>query len=192
MAFGAWGLSVGWHHGILDVHAWRQSHTAISVYEMVARHGPFWAYRTPIFGPPWQWPLEFPLYQWLVAQTTMLGSIDLDRAGRAISVAFYVAMFVPGWLVLELFDIAPKHRPVVFAMVWASALYIFWSRTFMIESTALCLAVAYLALVHRATRPEKTGETERLPRRRSSRSRNVSRIQSLSAPATAAAKYGLR
>ena len=26
----------------------------------------------------------------------------------------------------------------------------------MIESTALCLAVAYLALVHRATRPEKT------------------------------------
>jgi hypothetical protein len=33
-AFGAWGLQVGWSHGILDVHAWRQSHTAISAYEM--------------------------------------------------------------------------------------------------------------------------------------------------------------
>ena len=55
-AFGAWALCVGWSHGILDVHAWRQSHTAISVHEML-RGGSFWHYRapwhyrTPIFGP---------------------------------------------------------------------------------------------------------------------------------------------
>ena len=154
-AFGAWGLSVGWNNGIFDVHAWRQSHTAMSAYEMAVRHGPFWAYRTPIFGPPWQWPLELPLYQWLVAQAAVRLPIDLDRAGRAVSVLFYVAAFVPGWYVLELFEIAPRHRPVALAMVWASPLYIFWSRTFMIESTAICLAIAYLAIVHRATRPDR-------------------------------------
>ena len=117
-AFGAWGLSVGWSHGILDAHAWRQSHTAISAYEMAGRHGPFWAYRTPIFGPPWQFPLELPLYQWLVAQAAVRLPLDLHRAGRSVSVLFYVAAFVPGWFVLVLFDIAPRHRPIPLAMVW--------------------------------------------------------------------------
>ncbi len=161
-AFGAWGLSVGWSHGILDVHAWRQSHTAISVYEMVFRHGPFWTYRTPIFGPPWEWPLELPLYQWLTAQVTLHLPLDLERAGRAVSILFYVAAFWPGWIVLELCDIAPRHRPVVLAMIWASPLYIFWSRTFMIESTAMCLSIAYLALVHRATEPTRRGASTAL------------------------------
>lgn len=150
--FGAWGLQVGWSHGILDVHAWRQTHTAISAYEMAFRHGPFWTYRTPIFGPPWQWPLELPLFQWLAAVVCTTLPLDLDRAGRLISVAFYVLAFVPGWFALELLDIAPRHRPIVLALIWASPLYIFWSRTFMIESTATCLAVAHLALVDRATR----------------------------------------
>ena len=150
--FGAWALQVGWSHGILDVHAWRQTHTAISAYEMAFRHGPFWTYRTPIFGPPWQWPLELPLFQWLAAVVSTTLPLDLDRAGRLVSVAFYVLAFVPAWFVLDLLDIAPRHRAIVLALIWASPLYIFWSRTFMIESTATCLAVAYLALVDRATR----------------------------------------
>ena len=29
-AFGAWGLQVGWSNGIIDVHPWRQTHTALS------------------------------------------------------------------------------------------------------------------------------------------------------------------
>jgi hypothetical protein len=150
--FGAWGLQVGWRHGILDVHAWRQTHTAISAYEMAFRHGPFWTYRTPIFGPPWQWPLELPLFQWLAAMVSTTLPLDLDRAGRLISAGFYALAFVPGWFALDLLDIAPRHRAIVLALIWASPLYIFWSRTFMIESTATCLAVAHLALVDRATR----------------------------------------
>jgi len=152
--FGAWGLQVGWSHGILDVHAWRQTHTAISAYEMAFRGGPFWSYRTPIFGPPWQWPLELPLFQWLAAVASRTLPVDLDRAGRLISIAFYVLAFVPGWFALGLLDIRPRHRPVVLALIWSSPLYIFWSRTFMIESTATCLAVTYLALVDRATRDD--------------------------------------
>jgi hypothetical protein len=152
--FGAWGLHVGWSHGILDVHAWRQTHTAISAYEMAFRAGPFWTYRTPIFGPPWQWPLELPLFQWLAAVASTTLALDLDRAGRLISVAFYVLAFVPGWFALDLLDIRPRHRAIVLALIWASPLYIFGSRTFMIESTATCLAVAYLVLVDRATRSD--------------------------------------
>ncbi|MCU1385669.1 MAG: hypothetical protein JWL71_4366 [Acidobacteria bacterium] len=154
-AFGVWGLQVGWNHGIMDVHSWRQTHTAISAYEMASRDGPFWTYRTPLFGPPWQWPLELPVYQWTTARASRLLPLDLERAGRLVSVAFYAIAFIPGWVALEVFGVAPRHRPVVLALVWASPLYIFWSRTFMIESTALCFAVSYFALVHLATRPSR-------------------------------------
>ncbi len=149
--FGAWGLHVGWTHGILDVHGWRQSHTAISVQEML-RGGPFWHYRTPIFGPPWQWPLELPIFQWLVAISTRLFGTTLEATGRAVSVAFFIGTLAASWVGLELFEIAPRHRPVVLALLWVSPMYIFWSRSFMMESTALFFAVAYVASVYRATR----------------------------------------
>jgi hypothetical protein len=152
-AFGAWALQVGWHHDILDVHGWRQTHTAISAYELV-HGGPFWRYRTPIFGPPWQWPLELPVYQWLVAVVSRALPLGLETAGRAVSVAFFVGVLLAVWMTLDIFGMSARHRPVVLALLWTSPLYIFWSRTFMIESTALCLAAAYVAAVHRATRDD--------------------------------------
>lgn len=151
--FGAWALQVGWFHGILDVHAWRQSHTAISTQEML-RGGPFWRYRTPIFGPPWQWPLELPVFQWLVASAVRQLGTGLEPTGRAVSVAFFVGALAALWVALDAASVAPRHRPVMLALVWASPLYIFWSRTFMIESTALCFGLAYFAAVHRATRAD--------------------------------------
>ena len=157
-AFGAWGLQVGWNHGILDVHAWRQSHTAISVQEML-RGGPFWHYRTPIFGPPWQWPLEFPIYQWLVALFTRVFGTALEPTGRAVAVAFFLGTLGATWVALELFEIAPRHRPIVLALLSASPIYIFWSRTFMMESAALFFAVVYAASVHRATRRTDGGQS---------------------------------
>jgi hypothetical protein len=155
-AFAAWALHVGWGHGILDVHAWRQTHTAISAYEMT-RGGPFWHYRTPIFGPPWQWPLELPIYQWLAARVSQWVSLDLEAAGRSVSIAAFVGALAAGWVALDVFGIAKRHRPIVLSLVWTSPLYVFWSRTFMIESTALFFAVAYFALVHVATRHSAVG-----------------------------------
>ena len=150
LAFSIWALHVGWFNGILDVHPWRQSHTAVSVQEML-RGGPFWFYRTPIFGPPWQWPLELPLYQWLVATISRALGTPIEQAARAVSVTFFGGTLVACWFVLDIFAIAPRHRPVVLALLAASPLYIFWSRTFMIESTALCCAMVYLAAAHHAT-----------------------------------------
>ena len=150
-AFGAWALHVGWHHSILDLHQWRQSHTALSAYEMV-RGGPFWRYVTPILGPPWSSPIEMPLYQWIVASISRAESSDLHSTGRAVSVAFFLGTLVSYWFALDLLDVRPRYRPIFVAMALASPLYIFWSRSFMIESTALFFAVMYLLGMHRATK----------------------------------------
>jgi len=149
--FGIWALHIGWHNGILDVHGWRQSHTAISVQEML-RGGPFWRYRTPIFGPPWQWPLEWPVYQWLVAEVSLASGSPIEPVGRAIAVASFAGGLAALWHVLDAFAVARRHRPVFLALVWSSPLYIFWSRAFMIESTALFAGMTYVAAVHAATR----------------------------------------
>lgn len=154
-AFGAWALHVGWQHSILDLHQWRQSHTALSAYEMV-RGGPFWRYVTPILGPPWPSPIEMPLYQWIVASVAKSRSLDLETTGRAVSAAFFVATLVSYWFALDILDVRPRHRPVFVALALASPLYLFWSRTFMIESTALFFAVTYVLAVHRATKADAT------------------------------------
>jgi len=154
-ASGAWALHIGWHHSILDLHQWRQSHTALSAFEMT-RGGPFWRYVTPILGPPWPSPIEMPLYQWIVATISRTASLDLHATGRGVSVAFFVATLVSGWFALDIVDVRPRDRPIFVALTLVSPLYIFWSRTFMIESTALFFAVTFVLAIHRAT---KTGAT---------------------------------
>ncbi len=153
--FGAWALHIGWQHSILDLHQWRQSHTALSAYEMT-RGGPFWRYVTPILGPPWPSPIEMPLYQWIVATISRTASLDLHATGRGVSVAFFVATLVSGWFALDIVDVKPRYRPIFVALTLVSPLYLFWSRTFMIESTALFFAVTFVLAIHRATKAGST------------------------------------
>src|SRR5215471_14655467 len=119
--FGAWALHVGWHHSILDLHPWRQSHTAISAYEMT-RGGPFWRYVTPILGPPWPSPIEMPLYQWIVAIVSRSQATELHATGRAVSVAFFLGTLVSYWFALDILNVRPRYRPVFIALAMASPL----------------------------------------------------------------------
>lgn len=56
----------GWNLPILDAHAFRQTQTALTSYWFV-QEGFKLDYITPVLGPPWEIPLEFPLYQWIAA-----------------------------------------------------------------------------------------------------------------------------
>ena len=139
-----WAVSVGWNHTVADWHPFRQTQTAITAYYMVRM--PFkLAYETPILGPPWAIPMEFPFYQWLAAGLVKMGGFSLDQTGRFLSVAFYLLTLIPVWVLLGVFRVAPRHRLVVLALMLASPFYIFWSRTFMIETCVIFFCVAYLA-----------------------------------------------
>ena len=80
-------VSIGWRNTISDAHGFRQSQTAISA-DVILRGGPWLIYETPVLGPPWTIPFEFPLYQWIVAALTWLTGSAMDSIGRAVSVAF--------------------------------------------------------------------------------------------------------
>jgi len=139
-------LSVGWNNPLLDQHSFRQTQTAISVYYML--QGSSWiAYETPVLGAPWSIPFEFPLYQWLVAILVKLFSTPLDQTGRFVSVIFFYLSLIPSYIILNCLNIPRQYRWIFLSLFLTSPLYIFWSRTFMIESTVLFFSLAYLASV---------------------------------------------
>ncbi len=143
-AFFAGASAVGWNHTLLDDNSFRQTQTAISTYYMVGRP-PTLAYETPVLGPPWALPFEFPLYQWLVAGLVTLLGTPLEQTGRLVSVAFFLFSLVPANALLRRLHLAKEHRLMVLALALVSPFYIFWSRTFLMESMALCLSLGYLA-----------------------------------------------
>jgi hypothetical protein len=136
--------TVGWSHALSDWFGWRQTQTAISAYFM-QQGGPWLHYETPILGPPWRLPHEFPLYQALVVSLSALSRLNLEAAGRTVSLAFFYAALGAGNLLLAELGVSRRRRLVVLAFWLVSPLYLFWSRTFMIESTALCLCLTFLA-----------------------------------------------
>ena len=70
------------------IHGFRQTQTAESVYWMVHGTGSLYNYETPILGPPWQVPMEFPTHQAFAAVLVRLG-LGAGPACRYTSLAFF-------------------------------------------------------------------------------------------------------
>jgi hypothetical protein len=101
-------------------------------------------YPTPLLGKPWSVPLEFPLYQSAVAVIAQATRLPIEQAGRAVGLAFFYLMLPAAYLLLGRLGLAPSRRLVALCLVLASPVYLFYSRTVLIESTALCLSVWFL------------------------------------------------
>src|SRR4030042_2910398 len=56
---------------------WRTSHTLLTSLWFQKEGIDLFHYQTPVFGPPWQVPLEFPLYQAICTVVSNLTSIEL-------------------------------------------------------------------------------------------------------------------
>lgn len=136
----------GWNGMLSHLHAFRQTQTAISVSYLL-KGGPWIAYETPIYGPPWSAPMEFPLYQWIVALVVKSGFFALNQAGRFVSEFFFLSALYPLFKFLEFFQISSRQRYLILIIFCVSPQYLFWSRSFMIESTALALSLYFIWLV---------------------------------------------
>src|ERR1700722_19604767 len=68
-------------------YSFRQTQTALSAFWML-KNGFSFAYETPVAGPPWSIPFEFPIYQYIVALVSEIFGWSLDSAGRIVSFTF--------------------------------------------------------------------------------------------------------
>jgi len=135
-------LTVGWKNSILDHHGFRQTQTADSALFLL-RGGSWLAYETPVLGFPWSIPFEFPFYQWCVALLAELG-LGLDQSGRAVNAFFFLASLVPLWKLLGYLHLRRTERLPALLFFVLSPADLFWARTFMIESTAVFMALWFL------------------------------------------------
>jgi hypothetical protein len=140
-------LILGINQPVLDSHPFRQTQTAVTTY-WILKGGPWFAYETPVLGVPWTIPFEFPLYQLLTAGLSTLG-VSLEISGRIINYSFFLGSLWPLWVLMEELKIGRVTYLATAILFLTCPLYLYWSRTFMIETCALFLALAWLALLVR-------------------------------------------
>jgi hypothetical protein len=153
-----WELTRSWHASILDRYEFRQLQTALSTYWMV-HDGYHFDYLTPLFGPPWSVPMEFPTYQWCVAALTRVTGMPLEQSGRLASLLFFAATLPAVYDLLALAGLKSSRRLLALAVILSTPVYLFYARTFMIETAAVCFAVWFLCLLRRSLVTPQVGWT---------------------------------
>jgi hypothetical protein len=142
-------LTRSWHASLLDRYEFRQLQTALTT-QWIAAEGWQLDYPTPLFGPPWSVPMEFPTYQVIVAGVHQVTGLPLEQAGRFVGILFLFACLPALHDLLGLAGLRHSRRLIVLALVLTAPVYLFYARTFMIETTALCFSVWFLALFRRS------------------------------------------
>ena len=134
-------VSLGFSPYLTDEHGFRQTQTA-----MVARYIGGWVdvffNQLPVFGPPWELPFEFPLYQALAKLLSTASPLSLESSGRVISIAFFLLCLWRLHRILRKIGVA--NTSMVLAAVALAPLYVVWSRAFMIETAALFFTLWYV------------------------------------------------
>lgn len=125
-------------------HAFRQTQTAITVWAMVDGGVRWMDYQTPLFGPPWQVPFEFPIYQAAAAGLARAGLDNIDTACRVTNLCFfYLSAAYLYLLCLQHFEARAAGVCIVMAYVWMPFTQ-YWSRTAMIDYASVAFTLAYL------------------------------------------------
>lgn len=137
------GLNIG--GPILDIHSFRQTQTAITVYWFL-QDGITIPHQIPLFGHPWAVPFEFPIYQYLVYAIARLTSIEnLELLGRMVNIILFTCCLYPFRILLREVGLDSQQLGLATLAFLVTPVYLFWARTFMIETTALFLSLMFTA-----------------------------------------------
>lgn len=129
---------------LLGWYGSREVQTAISTYWMSLDLKGMLNYETPILGVPWAIPFEFPLYQLIVAIIYKVSSLPLDGIGRSVSIIFFFLCLWPIYRSTKSLKLDIEFYYLSSLLLLLSPLYLYWSRAFLIESTAVLMGFLFL------------------------------------------------
>jgi glycosyltransferase involved in cell wall biosynthesis len=143
--------AVWWHlpslgQALLEHHSFRQTQTAWTALIFNQQGIDLLHPRVPVFGPPWDLPFEFPLFQ-AGASLVMDAGFAPDVALRVTGLATFVLTAIVLWRLVA--RLAGEGAGVVGLLAFmVSGLALLWSRTSMIEYlvTATAAGTLYAAL----------------------------------------------
>ena len=143
LSFSFYATSLGFHNTLFDFHGFRQAQTAISA-ESILHGGSFLRYETPVFGPPWSVALRVPALPGRSRRPREDSSpLRLTRPVVFVSILFYYLCFFPLASILSSIGLRGTQMVPSLALFAMSPLYVFVSRLFLIESTALFFSLLY-------------------------------------------------
>lgn len=130
---------------LLDIQPFRQTQTAITIWMFLKEGVDLFNYQTPIFGPPFYAPFEFPLYQYCAYLIYRIGFADIEVAARITTIVFYV---LTCWMLIKLTNLIFNSKKITFLALVHFCFTPFsmnWSRAVTIEYCALffCLLMLY-------------------------------------------------
>lgn len=128
---------------LLDHYFFRQTQTA-SVIREIVEGGPWVNYRLPVFGPPWTAPMEFPVYQILVAELSRFTGLGVETSARVVNLASTVGVFLSAWRITHLAGLNQRTQFFVVLMLVASPMLLYWSFAVMIEVFAVFVSIAFV------------------------------------------------
>lgn len=120
----------------------RQTMTAITVWTFINEGISVLGYKTPVFGPPWTIPMEFPIYQLTVAFVVKLGIENIDLAGRIAAILYFYLSACFLFLICQKYLDTIASTCVLLFYVW-SPFMILWSRNFMIDYASVAFSMGY-------------------------------------------------
>lgn len=123
-------------------NSFRQTTTAITVWTFIKEGISIFGYQTPVFGPPWRIPLEFPIYQLTAALIVKLGIENIDMAGRLAAILYFYLSACFLFLICNKYLGKIASTCVLLFYVW-SPFMILWSRNFMIDYASVAFGMGY-------------------------------------------------
>jgi len=128
-----------------DRHSFRQAQTAITIQDYFNHGFSIINYKTPVFGPPWQVPFEFPVYQITVyVFLKILNKTNIDLGCRIISIIyFYLSAFALLFLCRYIFKNI-KIYITIFILYLFTPFNLFWSRAALPDYASVFFTLLYI------------------------------------------------
>ena len=126
-------------------HEFRQTQTSLSVWEFRENGVSLLHPKLPLFGPPWECPLEYPLFQLAAAAIDSIAPWhNLDASIRLTAILFFYLCAIAFYLLARQLFKRPAIPLFAAAIFLLSPYNLVWSRASMIEYAAGFFALAYL------------------------------------------------
>ena len=127
---------------LIDLHHFRQTQTALVTEGILKSQGLFFLTNSvPVLGPPWEVPFDFPIYQFMVSLLSGISGIGISQSGRLLNVLLGLALVHPTHKIFKVTGVSSNASLFLVIITLTSSQYLYWSRAFLIENTALLLSL---------------------------------------------------
>ena len=129
---------------LVERHDFRQTQTAFTTLTMADGQGGLFSSKLPLFGAPWELPLEFPLFQYIASIAYKVFNLNIDFANRVTALSFFCLCLFP------LQTIALRYMSRLGAFL-ACLLFAFspfaiqWSRASLIEYCVVFFGLLFVS-----------------------------------------------